>query len=135
MERHLQTIFCDDIRHELGGKLSYIGVYSGRLIVPDFPVTLPKLCVAVCALTSAERPFGNLVLRVLKDDDVVTEGVLDESQLSTAFESTGGRSFCRGGARARIAGTVRLFSFPSRYAMPASKYRHRRSRANCTGLR
>jgi hypothetical protein len=38
MERHLQTIFCDDIRHELGGKLSYIGVYSGRLIVPDFPV-------------------------------------------------------------------------------------------------
>jgi hypothetical protein len=49
-------------------------------------VTLPKLCVAVCALTSAERPFGNLVLRVLKDDDVVTEGVLDESQLSTAFE-------------------------------------------------
>jgi hypothetical protein len=29
MNRQVQTVFCDDIRHELGGKLSYIGVYSG----------------------------------------------------------------------------------------------------------
>jgi hypothetical protein len=116
MERHLQTIFCDDIRHELGGKLSYIGVYSGRLIVPDFPVTLPKLCVAVCALTSAERPFGNLVLRVLKDDDVVTEGVLDESQLSTAFEVPVGEASA---AAERVLALQALFVFsPFHLATP-----------------
>jgi hypothetical protein len=44
--RHVETLFCDDIRHEVGGKLSYIGVYSGGLFVRAFPVTLPKLCLA-----------------------------------------------------------------------------------------
>lgn len=108
MERYLQTIFCDDIRHEMGGKLSYIGVYSGRLIVPDFPMTLPKLCVAVCALTSADRPFGNLVLRVFKDDDVLTEGVLDESQLSRACEIPAGEASA---AADRVLALQALFVF------------------------
>jgi hypothetical protein len=40
MDRHIQTVFCDDIRHEVGGKHSYIGVYSGKLFVPTFPATL-----------------------------------------------------------------------------------------------
>src|SRR5215510_2198310 len=36
------TIFCDDIRHENGGKTSYIGVYRGSLYIPaEFPITLP----------------------------------------------------------------------------------------------
>jgi hypothetical protein len=55
--RHLQTIFCDDIRHEVGGKLSYIGVYSGRLLVPGFPLSLPKLCVAVRAVAPRAQPL------------------------------------------------------------------------------
>jgi hypothetical protein len=36
------TIFCDDIRHENGGKTSYIGVYRGNLFtLAEFPITLP----------------------------------------------------------------------------------------------
>jgi len=43
------TIFCDDIREEIGGKATYVGVYrSGRLIVHSaFPVALPKFGFAV----------------------------------------------------------------------------------------
>ena len=40
-------------------------VYRERLLVSAFPVTLPKLCLAVGALTSAAKPFTKLVLRVL----------------------------------------------------------------------
>jgi hypothetical protein len=86
MERHIQTIFCDDIRHELGGKLSYIGVYSGRLFLPTFPLTLPKLCLAIHILTPANKPFTKLNLRIMKDEDVLFEACLDNNQLSEAIE-------------------------------------------------
>lgn len=87
MNRHVQTIFCDDIRHELGGKLSYIGVYSGHLFVPAFPVTLPKLCLALSVITPANQPFRKLELRIFKDDEQLAEGVLDEAQLSEVIEA------------------------------------------------
>lgn len=82
--RHVQTIFCDDIRHEVGGKLSYIGVYSGGLFVPGFPVTLPKLCLSVKVVTSAGEPPHSLTLRVLKDDNTLQEIVVEEDQLASA---------------------------------------------------
>jgi hypothetical protein len=86
MERHIQTIFCDDIRHELGGKVSYIGVYSGRLFLPTFPLALPKLCLAMNIITPASRPFKKLKLSVLKDAEVLFENDLDDAQLSGAME-------------------------------------------------
>lgn len=84
--RHVQTIFCDDIRHEMGGKISYIGVYSGGLFVPSFPVILPKLCLSVKVVTSAKEPLNTLTLRVLKDDETLQKIVLDEGQLAAASE-------------------------------------------------
>jgi hypothetical protein len=42
------VIFCDDIRHEITGKVSLIGAYAGIMFVQgNFPVTLPKLCVRI----------------------------------------------------------------------------------------
>ncbi|MGD0959257.1 MAG: hypothetical protein ABSB19_05555 [Methylomonas sp.] len=86
MERHIQTIFCDDIRHELGGKVSYIGVYSGRLFLPTFPLALPKLCLAMNIITPASRPFKRLKLSVLKGADILFENDLDYARLSGAME-------------------------------------------------
>ena len=43
-----QTIFCDDARHELGGKISLIGIYTERMYVHgDFPFLLPKFALYV----------------------------------------------------------------------------------------
>lgn len=39
------SIFCDDIRNEVGGKNSYIGVYPASLAVPVFPASVPKFGV------------------------------------------------------------------------------------------
>lgn len=86
--RHVETLFCDDIRHEMGGKLSFIGVYSGGLFVPAFPVTLAKLCLSVKIVTPADEPLRSLKLRVLKDEDVLQEIVVDEAQLAAASDST-----------------------------------------------
>ncbi|HYX28021.1 MAG TPA: hypothetical protein VE863_05600 [Pyrinomonadaceae bacterium] len=38
------TLFCDDVRLEIGNKLSYMGVFQ-TIIVPQLPVWLPKLAV------------------------------------------------------------------------------------------
>lgn len=43
------TVFCDDVRYEVSGKLSYIGIYTGVLFinVAAYPVMLPKFCFAI----------------------------------------------------------------------------------------
>ena len=42
------TIFCDDIRVEIGNKLTYVGTYSGQLLIHgSFPSTIPKLCLGI----------------------------------------------------------------------------------------
>jgi hypothetical protein len=38
------TLFCDDVRLEVGNKLSYMGIFQ-NIIVPQLPVWLPKLAV------------------------------------------------------------------------------------------
>lgn len=83
MERYIYAVYCDDIRHEVGNKQSYIGVYSGVLIVPSFPVTLPKLCIAITAITPANKPFGKLVFRVMREDIVIIESVIPGEGLAT----------------------------------------------------
>jgi hypothetical protein len=37
------TIFCDDIREEIGGKISFIGAYDAVMLIHTvFPIALPK---------------------------------------------------------------------------------------------
>lgn len=43
----LETIYCDDVRSEVGNKLSYMGVYGSNFLVPAFPTVLPKICAVM----------------------------------------------------------------------------------------
>lgn len=44
--RSVSAIYCDDVREEAGGKLSYMGIYRGDMIVAaPFPTALPKMMV------------------------------------------------------------------------------------------
>lgn len=36
-------IFCEDVRHEMEGRVSLIGVYKSSVKLPAFPHTMPKL--------------------------------------------------------------------------------------------
>lgn len=82
--RHIEVTYCDDIREEVGNKVSYMGVYSGELSVPTSPVILPKLCIAVKVVTDISDPFSSLEVRLVKGDDEVE--LLSTGQIRTPVD-------------------------------------------------
>jgi hypothetical protein len=66
--RFLTVTFCDDIRLEMGNKMSFMGCYQGDLFVASMPVALPKLCVHATAWTPKDKPFHSLTVRISLDD-------------------------------------------------------------------
>ena len=67
--RHLEVIFCDDIKEEVGNKLSFMGVYSADLTVPVVPIILNKLCTVVRAVADKSEPFESLNVSIFQGDD------------------------------------------------------------------
>lgn len=63
-DRFVHAIFCDDMRQEIGNKVSFMGCYQGELFVPFAPMMLSKLCVHVSVSTAVERPFKALTVRL-----------------------------------------------------------------------
>lgn len=43
----LSVVYCEDVRPEAGNKISFLGVYSGALLVASVPAVLRKLCLNV----------------------------------------------------------------------------------------
>ncbi|MGB5103262.1 MAG: hypothetical protein WBO04_08075 [Steroidobacteraceae bacterium] len=74
--RFVDCIYCDDIRNEVGNKLTLVGCYGADLVIERAPATLPKLCVLAKMFTPVDQPFERLTLRV-----VVGETLLAELQL------------------------------------------------------
>lgn len=69
------SVFCDDIRMELGNKPSFMGVYTGDMLVQaDGPVQLPKLSVATFLMIPINMEFTNL--RVVLQQDL--DGAISE---------------------------------------------------------
>lgn len=81
MDRFVTAIYCDDIREEVGGKRSFMGVYTGRLTVPNAPAILPKFCVVVILNTPINRPFVKCAIRILRDGDTIAEMDFDSTML------------------------------------------------------
>jgi len=62
--RYGYCIFCDDIRNEVGEKLTFIGCYNGSMFVPPkFPLTLSKFCAHVTLVTPSTQPYNSIVLK------------------------------------------------------------------------
>jgi hypothetical protein len=58
------TIFSDDLRHEIGGKITCVGIYRGTLIHrAEFPVILPKLAMLIMYREQAQTLSGDLIIR------------------------------------------------------------------------
>ena len=75
------TFFCDDLRHEVTGKVTFVGVYGSAMFVGQLPLTLPKLC---CVVTYRESPeaTGQVSIRVLYE----TEGSDDRLISDATYE-------------------------------------------------
>jgi len=45
--KYQYSIFCDDIRNEVGNKASYMGVYGKNILIPKTPFVFPQLCAVI----------------------------------------------------------------------------------------
>ncbi len=126
-ERHLTTIFCDDVRKEEGNKLSYMGVYKGLLAVPTLPTVLPGLCFALeLRVTRDMIPLAELRFRICKDDEVLSESVVPAEALAAT----------RSAAEAADIGDDRFSQFGTIFQMvpvPLEGPCFLRARAICDG--
>ena len=69
LHNRIEVIYCDDVREEIGSKFSYMGVYGADLVIPKFPVVLPKLCLVVKVILDIEKPLHDLEVIVLQGDE------------------------------------------------------------------
>lgn len=59
------TVFCDDVRHEVGNKLSYIGIYPDKIVVhAPFPAKLAKFAFAVLYIEGQEESTEPVTLKI-----------------------------------------------------------------------
>ena len=80
MQTYGHTIFCDDIRHELNGKVTLVGCYSGDMEFPvPGPVLYPKLGAWVNILIPIEIKFSKVRLFVEKLEGDVKNLIFDAS--------------------------------------------------------
>lgn len=79
--RSVFAIYCDDIRQEVGNKLSFMGCYNGHLILSQLPIVLPQLCVQVTVITPMTRPFQKLTIKLYKDDQVLATHIFPDTDL------------------------------------------------------
>lgn len=82
LNRSMFTIFCDDVRQEASGKLSFVGSYLQSMLVLEFPVQLPKFCAVMTVRTPVSQPFRTLLFKIVVDDKTVVELPIPESALS-----------------------------------------------------
>ena len=85
--RWVHTLWCDDIRQEVGNKPSLMGVYNGELVMPTLPSVLPRLAAYITIGTPKDRPFKKLCIRLGKNDLDGNLGSMEFSaeQLQEAF--------------------------------------------------
>lgn len=65
--------FCDDIRFEVGNKISLMGVYTGELVTPQLPTSLAKLCCVVTVVFPVMVGPVSLSAKVFMGEDLLGE--------------------------------------------------------------
>ena len=107
------TLYCDDLRHEMSGKTTIVGVYGSELIVAELPAVLPAFFIVTHVWTPRDKPFRKLVFRVLFDADVMSEEEFNFEELSKAMGSDSPNSEGEGGngVRRSLRRILRLSPF------------------------
>jgi hypothetical protein len=82
-ERFISVQFCDDLRQEIGNKISLMGCYDYSMLLESIPATLPKLCAQIKIYTPINRPFTRLSVRLMRDEDLLGEVEIPREELST----------------------------------------------------
>lgn len=81
--RYAHVIFCDDIRHEAGGKVTLVGAYGDALMVPYFPITLPKLCARLDIVSPSVQPLESVDISFHLNENNIGGLKLSSEQIAT----------------------------------------------------
>lgn len=84
-QRFAHTIWCDDIRQEVGNKPSFMGVFTGGVLLPSLPAILARLGVQTWVVSPIDLPIQSLELQIVRDDGVVLAEIKPEVPPHTAF--------------------------------------------------
>jgi hypothetical protein len=91
------TIFCDDIRPELGDKFSFIGVYQSVMFIHgDYPFTIPKFGISIKYVELAGTCSHPLALKLFllgdsKDIPTMSANInIEELRIQAANMASGG---------------------------------------------
>jgi hypothetical protein len=68
---YLFCIYAEDVRQEITGQISIIGMFQGGLRVPSVPVHLPKLVIIANLRVPSEKAPAAVKLEVHRDGEVL----------------------------------------------------------------
>lgn len=101
--RFMHSVMCDDIRQEIGGKISYMGIYGANILLPQFPFMLPKLCFVMnVSFPPGEDPPNSIKFRLYRDEELLAEQFLRNDVDLTAVQD-------RSSKRAVISAIFQMF--------------------------
>ena len=78
-DRYVHTIWCDDIRQEIGNKPSFMGVFAAGILLPALPAALLRLGVYTWIVSPVDKPIESLQLQVVRDDGLVLAEIKPEA--------------------------------------------------------
>lgn len=63
------TVFCDDIRHEINGKITLVGTYTNIMYISgSLPHVLPKFCLGI-VFREAKDSLDNVTIKIFFPGD------------------------------------------------------------------
>lgn len=75
---NFNAVFCDDIRHEINGKVMIVGAYSGIMFLPAFPYKLGRLCVFSQFFHEELKKIDGInSISVFKNGQIIVKSELD----------------------------------------------------------
>ena len=64
--RTANCIFCDDVRQEIGNKISLMGIYQSDIVISGKPPqSLPKLVTSIWLSSDIDDPVQEFTIRIL----------------------------------------------------------------------
>lgn len=75
-------LFCDDIRDEVSGKVSYMGVYTDDLVISKMPTIIPKFSICVIAMVPIEliNVDGLIIIDMLGEEQPFPLVIAEETK-------------------------------------------------------
>lgn len=70
---HLFCTYADDVRQEVGGKLTYVGVYQGGglMVHGNLPIVMPRLAIVASLFCPVNRVVKSIKIRIKFNDDLI----------------------------------------------------------------